>query len=66
MIFKKILLTELEKKKRFSERQYIFLGRVCFLWGGRSTANQHFFKVGLISVAEQVDLSVWYVFGVCG
>ena len=33
MILKKGLLTELEKNliiKRFSERQYIFWGRVCF------------------------------------
>ena len=44
MILKKSLLTELEKKIR----KAIFFGRACFGWVGRSTANQHFLKVGLI------------------
>ena len=49
------LLTELEKnlKKKISERQYIFgVGRACFGWVGRSTANQLFFKVGLKCLAQ--------------
>ena len=45
MILKKGFLTEL--KKKFSKRQYNVLGRARFWWVGRSTANQHFFKVGL-------------------
>ena len=48
MILKKCLLMELEKNlKKKILRKAIFLGgRACFGWVGRSTANQHFFKVG--------------------
>ena len=52
MILKKDLLTELEKNKKIKKKDSqkdnnIFLGRACFGWVGRSTENQHFFKVGL-------------------
>ena len=49
MILKKASITELEKKKRFSDRQYFFF---CGGWGmGRSTANQHF--------SGQPNFGVW-------
>ena len=43
MILNKGLLTELEGKKRFSERQFFLVGPV-FGWVGRSTANQPFLR----------------------
>ena len=62
MILKKGLLTELEKKKlrkKFSERQYNFLGRACFGWIGRSMANQHFFLSG----PSKIEFTVYYITG---
>ena len=52
MILKKSLLTELEKKKKIKKKKIrrktiTFLSRACFGWVGRSTENQHFFKVVL-------------------
>ena len=67
MILKKGLLTKLEKnKKKILERQSIFSGRACFGWGGRSTANQHFFKVGLSSdnlFGKFVTVHIYVIFG---
>ena len=36
-----------KKKKKILRKAIIFGGRACFGWVGGSTANQHFFKVGL-------------------
>ena len=47
LILKKSLLTEFEKRKKILRKAMIFWGRACFGWVDRSTANQHFFQVGL-------------------
>ena len=41
-------IREKEKKKiKILRKAMIFWGRACFGWVDRSTANQHFFQVGL-------------------
>ena len=56
MILKKDLLTELEKKyKKDSQKGNNYLGgggMACFARVSRSTANQHFFKVGLTGMRK--------------
>ena len=56
MILKKGLLIELEGEKKDSQKAFkgnnSFRGRACFGWVGRSTKNQHFFKVGLDSAGQ--------------
>ena len=49
MNLKKSLLLELDKKKILRMAIH-FLGRDCFGWVDRSTANQHLSKVGLIKI----------------
>ena len=57
MILRKGLLTEVEenkkKKKKNLRKAIFFFGKGLFLVG-RSTANQHFFKVGL-SYCTHID-----------
>ena len=55
MILKKGLLTDLEKENR--RMTISFWGRACFGWVCRSTANQHFSKVGLSQRGGCCDVS---------
>ena len=48
--FKEVFVKSIESKnlkKKILRKAIFFLGRACFGWVGRNTANQHFLKVGL-------------------